>query len=90
VKILTEAITALRHNVKEMMTLNLDQEDRQWQGFRPSGLPRSGLVQFSIDSTLRGISPFLLEESGFYDAVNSTFLGGSVRAKNSAYERGAE
>jgi hypothetical protein len=56
VKILTEAITALRHNVKQMMTLKLDREDRQWQGFRPSGLPRSGLVQFSYDLISRDLA----------------------------------
>jgi hypothetical protein len=30
VKIFTEAITAPTHPVKEMITLKLEQEDRQW------------------------------------------------------------
>ena len=34
----------------------------------------------SIQSYIR-INFFLLEESRFYDAANSTFLGGSVRVK---------
>lgn len=51
-KILTEAITALRHNVKELMTPKLDREDRQWQELWPSALERSGLVLFSDDLIL--------------------------------------
>jgi len=44
-------------------------------------LSSSDRLTRSFSSILRRIYPFSLEESRFYDAVNSTFLGCSVRVK---------